>query len=152
METLLNIPLDYTFKNKKETRVIVTRRPDGSILSFDNMEIEKHDDDKDAIDLSKVRISVVLGEIDFKKKAKMKHQGTLTIFEPDLAAFELGYERSRLDQLINFVEASKTNYLSLYIAITINRKEIKKKRDKTGMNYWLIERFQVSNIINHELK
>ena len=151
METLLNIPIDYIFKNNKETRVVVSRSPGVSLLSFENIQLEKHDDDEDAIDLSKMKISVLLGEID-SKKAKMKHQGTLTIYEPDLASVELGYEKSRLDQVINFVEANKTNYLSLYIGITINRREIKKKRDKTGINYWLIEQFKISNIINHELK
>jgi len=153
-QTLLNIPINYIFKNNKETRVVVVRRPDNLLLSLENVQIHKHDDDEDAIDLKKLGIDIKFGELD-PKKAKEKNCGILTIygtskdFEDVPISIELGYEKSRLEQLINLIEAKKENYLNLYTSIIINRKEMKKKRDTSGLNYWLIERFSISNIINN---
>ena len=63
-QTLLNIPINYIFKNNKETRVVVVRRPDNLLLSLENVQIHKHDDDEDAIDLKKLGIDIQFGELD----------------------------------------------------------------------------------------
>ena len=152
MVSYIKQPIEFVFRVKKETFIKVHRKSDYSYISFTDMKLDREPSSNLPFSLSNAEITLIIGEEIPQKKKKYKHKGTMGHWkdiggEDENIDIRLAYNKEKLDHLITSIEANEKNLLNLNILISIDEKEINKKRD--DYESYLIEEFYIINKIQN---
>jgi len=152
MDSLIKSIFEFSFKIKKETIVRVYRKSETSYISFIGLQLDRQPRKECPFDLSKsdINLNIVDDNLIKKEKNKKKIAGYLVLYqeeEDDNVDINLAYKTDKLNHLITSIETNEKNYENLTILISIDEKEIKKKRD--SYETYMIEQFHFVNSIKN---